>query len=213
MTFATTLSLASFVISFASFGVAFSALWIVHLRRGTLKMTQPTMLFFGRDQRPQIPKLYLQTLLFSTSAKGQIIENMYIRLHAPAGGPYRFDFWAYSEKDKISRGSGLFVSQSGVVCDNHFLLRFDIPTNDNQLPVPEFLFWPGEYTAEVFAKVLGRSRADRLMQVQFTVSGQQAGEISQLRDAGIFLDLDSETNSYVGHVERHPKKFGAGIDE
>lgn len=93
------------------------------------------------------------------------------------------------------------------------MLRFDIPTNDNQLPVPEFLFWPGEYTAEVFAKVLGRSRADRLMQVQFTVSGQQAGEISQLRDAGIFLDLDSETNSYVGHVERHPKKFGAGIDE
>ena len=74
MTSATWLSLASFVISLASFGVAVSALWIVHLRRGTLKMTQPTMLFFGRDQGPQIPKLYLRTLLFRPC--GRISENI-----------------------------------------------------------------------------------------------------------------------------------------
>jgi len=206
MTSATWLSLASFIISLLSFGVAFSALWIVHLRRGTLKMTQPTMLFFGRDQGPQIPKLYLRTLLFSTSAKGQIIENMYVRLHAPVAGQYKFDFWAYSEKDKISRGSGLFVSQSGVVCDNHFMLRSGVSGSDTPFPVPEFLFWAGEYTAEVFANILGRSSAVRLVQIQFTVNGQQAGEMSQLRDAGIFFDLDSETRSYVGHLESRIEK-------
>jgi len=149
MTSATWLSLASFVISLASFGVAFSALWIVHLRRGTLKMTQPTMLFFGRDQGPQIPKRYLRTLLLSTSTKGQIIENMYVRLQGPVAGPYKFDFWAYSEKDKISRGSGLFVSQSGVVCDNHFMLRSEASHGDNHLLVPEFVFLASEYTVEV----------------------------------------------------------------
>jgi hypothetical protein len=92
----------------------------------------------------------LRTLLFSTSAKGQIIENVYIRVHAPVGGPHKFDFWAYSEKDKISRGSGLFVSQSGVVCDNHFMLKPSESSSisGNHLSVPEFLFWAGEYRVE-----------------------------------------------------------------
>lgn len=202
MTFTVELALGSLVISVASFAVAFSALWVVHLRRGMLKMTQPTMLFFGRDQGSQFPKLFLRTLLFSTSARGQIIENMYIRLHAPTGGPHKFDFWAYSDKDKISRGSGLFVSQSGVVCDNHFMLRSSVPIVINGLPVPEVLFWSGEYTLEVFAKVLGKLNPDRLMQLQFTINGQQAAEMVQLSDAGIFFDLDAETRIYVGHLER-----------
>jgi len=53
---------------------------------------------------------------------------------APVAGPYKFDFWAYSEKDKISRGSGLFVSQSGVVCDNHFMLRSGVSGSDTNFP-------------------------------------------------------------------------------
>ena len=146
---------------------------------------------------------------------------MYIRLHAPVvTGPYKFDFWAYSEKDKISRGSGLFVSQSGVVCDNHFMLRFGASNSDKHLPlpqfgsddhfpVPQFLFWPGEYTVEVFANVLGRSTAAQLMRLKFTISGQQAGKMSQRSDAGIFFDLDSETCSYVGHFET---RIGKSLD-
>lgn len=202
MTLAVGLSAASLAISVASLAVACWALWIVHLRPGALKMTQPTMIFFGRDRGSQIPKLFLRALLFSTSARGQIVENMYIRLLAPVAGPHKFDFWTYGEKDKLSRGSGLFVSQSGAVWDNHFMLRPKVASLANGLPVPEVLFWPGEYTLEVFAKLLAKSSADKIMQLRFSINGQQNAEMIQLSDAGLFFDLDVETGTYIGHVER-----------
>lgn len=72
----------------------------------------------------------------------------------------------------------------------------------NGLPVPEVLFWPGEYTLEVFAKLLVKSSADKIMQLRFSINGQQNAEMIQLSDAGLFFDLDVETGTYIGHVER-----------
>ena len=164
MSFAAALSLVSLVVSFTSLGASHYTLWIVHLRRGDLKMTQPTMLFLGRDQGPQTPKVWLRTLLFSTSTRVQIIENMFLRVHPPGAAPQTFDFWVYGEKEKMSRGSGLFVSQSGVVCDNHFMLRREAGN-------PPFL--AGAYKVEVLASVLGKSHPDRLMQLQFALDAYE----------------------------------------
>jgi hypothetical protein len=54
--------------------------WLALLHRGTIKMTQPTIFFFGPDGTSGPPKIFLRTLLFSTASKGHIIENMYSKL-------------------------------------------------------------------------------------------------------------------------------------
>ncbi len=66
-------------------------------------------------------------------------------------GEYLFDFWGYAETDKLSLGSGMFVRQSGVTYNHHFVSRRD-----------DFIFWDGDYRLEVFAKVVGNRRAIRL---------------------------------------------------
>jgi hypothetical protein len=192
MSFATALATLSIAISVSSLGASLYTLWVVHLRRGSLRMTQPVMLFLGRDQGPSTPKLWLRTLLFSTSARGQIIENLFLRVHAPVAGPYMFDFWVYGEKGHLSRGSGLFVGQTGVVHDNHFMQRRG---------TTDFLFWSGDYRVEVFAGVLGKQHPERLMEVRFTVDGEQAAKMVQLQDAGMFFDWDPEARTYSGHLE------------
>ena len=47
--------------------------WLTLFRRGTVKMTQPTVIFFGPDNprsqdEPPLPKVFLRTLLFATEA-------------------------------------------------------------------------------------------------------------------------------------------------
>ena len=57
--------------------------WLTLFRIGTVKMTQPTVIFFGPD-RPRkpnargAPKVYLRTLLFATSRRGRVIESMHV---------------------------------------------------------------------------------------------------------------------------------------
>ena len=51
--------------------------WLTLFRRGTVKMTQPTVIYLGpdspraRDESP-LPKVFLRTLLFATSKRGRI---------------------------------------------------------------------------------------------------------------------------------------------
>ncbi len=202
MIFTEGLALASIVISLASLGASVYTLWMVHMRRGQLKLTQPTMLFFGRDFPHNTPKIWLRTLLFSTSARGQIIESLFLRVSHPITGEHLFDFWSHGEKGQLSRGSGLFVGQTGVVQDNHFLLRRG---------APDFLFWDGDYRITVCASILGRRKPTALMEVAVTLDGQQSAELIQILDAGIFFDWDAEAHLYTGHVERHPQAAAARV--
>jgi hypothetical protein len=58
--------------------------WLTLVRRGTVKMTQPTIIFFGpdsgRSHEPPLPKVFLRALLFATSKRGRVIESMYVAL-------------------------------------------------------------------------------------------------------------------------------------
>ena len=56
-------------------------LWLTHLRRGALKMTRPTLVFFGPDgNEGGISKVVLRTLLYSTGKRGIVVEHLFIRL-------------------------------------------------------------------------------------------------------------------------------------
>jgi len=86
-------------------------------------MTQPTLVFFGPDGAGGDPKVFLRTLLYSTAKRGQIVENMFVTLRRHESGQ-TFNIWVYGD-GPLARGSGLFVGESGVTCNHHFLLPKD----------------------------------------------------------------------------------------
>src|SRR5712692_8982158 len=75
----------SLVISFLALAVSVSTAWLTFFRAGQLRMTQPTVIFFGPDggvrpgQKRRL-KVFLRTLLYSTARRGQTIESLHVNL-------------------------------------------------------------------------------------------------------------------------------------
>lgn len=180
------------LLAIASFVLSLYTLWLTQLRQGRLRMTQPTLICLKREGRVAMPKVFLRTLLFTTASKGRVVENMYVRLHAPIG-TFLFNFWGHTDAGKLTLGSGLFVGQQGVVCDHHF----DPPHNPGL-----FLFQDGEYRMEVYAATVGRKLPWKLMDVTFRLNTEQAAELIQILDRELFLYWNSETRTYDVRVER-----------
>lgn len=118
----------SFAVSVLALAISIVTAWLTLFRRGELKMTQPTVVFLGPDggapnEGPPRLKVFLRTLLFSTSVRGQIVESMHVNVQR---GETRqnFSIWVYGDK-QLSRGSGLHVGPEGVACNHHFLLPED----------------------------------------------------------------------------------------
>lgn len=182
------------IIALASFVVSGITLWLNQLRRGRLAMTQPSMLVLMREPPDNRPKIFLRTLLFCTGARGCVIENIYATMTQEIGN-YVFDFWAYGEANRLLIGSGLFVGQTGVAYNHHFLLRHG---------TPDFCFWNGVYRIEIFAKVVGRRDVIRLQEFTIELPSVAAAHMAQLTDAATSFEWQADTQRYVGHVERRP---------
>jgi hypothetical protein len=135
----TIISLIAMIISVVTF-------WLTRFKRGTIKMTRPTVIFFGPDGGKGKPnKVFIRTLLYSTSDKGQYIQNMYIKLHRGESAQ-NFNVWVYDDKSLV-RGSGLFVSKNGISSNHHFLLPKDGET---------YSFLPGEYLLQVYVELVDK---------------------------------------------------------
>src|SRR6266481_1055707 len=139
----------SLAISTLSLAVSALTARLTLFRRGTVKMTQPTVIFFGPDtprshSDTPLPKVYLRTLLFSTSKRGRVIESMHVALSRNETHQ-NFNIWVYGE-ETLARGSGLFVGETGITANHHFL----IPRDGSS-----FRFTEGRYRMDVFVKLLG----------------------------------------------------------
>jgi hypothetical protein len=104
------------VISLVSLLVSVATAWLTLFRRGTVRMTQPTVIYFGPDsplssRNSPLPKIYLRTLLFATAKRGRVIESMHVAL-ARNETHQNFNIWVYGN-EKLVRGSGLFVGETG----------------------------------------------------------------------------------------------------
>jgi len=90
------------------------------------------------------------------------------------------------------RGSGLFVGESGVVANHHFM-----PPIDGH----SFRFTEGKYRIDVFARILGDSKQTCLFSQNLDISHGQAEE---LKDpvAGLFFDWGPDSSRYISHVRR-----------
>ncbi len=189
----------SLIISILALGVSCLTAWFTLLRRGMVLMTQPTVIFFGPDggsksDNPPL-KVFLRTLLYATSKRGRIVESMYIRLRR-GETTQNFNIWVYGDKQLV-RGSGLFVPESGVAANHHFMLPSDGTS---------FHFLEGKYTVEVFATVVGQRGSRLLHAIQLELTGTEATALKQ-GDQGIYFDWGPDAAKYVGHIrsKREPE--------
>ncbi|MEQ8640994.1 MAG: hypothetical protein RIE31_10395 [Alphaproteobacteria bacterium] len=189
-----------FTVSISVFALFVSAAtaWLTLLRRGTVKMTRPTIIFFGPDsprshEEKPLPKIYLRTLLFATSKRGRIIESMHVSLTRNESHQ-NFSFWVYG-RDKLERGSGLFVGETGIAANHHFLT----PNDGNS-----FEFLPGTYYLKVHARLLGDSKQLLLFSQALDVSSEVAEAIKEPH-TGLYFDWSPNSSCYLQHVDKHPR--------
>jgi hypothetical protein len=155
-------------------------------------MTKPTVIFFGYDKEPHLaPKIFLRTLLYSTSARGQVVEAMYVKV-CRAESEQVFSFWGYGQTDQLTAGSGLFVGQAGVALNHHFALSAQYTS---------YQFREGPYSVLVFARVVGRSTPIKLDAISLTLSKGEAAVLAG--HAGILFELGWVTEKYTAHAREY----------
>lgn len=171
--------------------------WMTLFRRGQILMTQPTVIYFGPDGSrfglgSSHPKVFFRTLLYSTGKRGQIVENMFIRLQH---GETRqnFNIWVYGD-DELRRGSGLYVPEGGIVVNHHFLPPPDLGS---------FVFSPGLYVLEVFATIVGKAEAISLFVVYLDVNAEVATSLKE-GNSGLYFDWGPDARRYNCHLMLPP---------
>ncbi|HEY4760656.1 MAG TPA: hypothetical protein VIH42_08760 [Thermoguttaceae bacterium] len=189
----------SIFISITALFISAVTAWFTLLRRGTIRMTQPTVIYFGpdgssRDDSKPPLKVFLRTLLYATSKRGLIVERMFVRLRRGESSQ-TFNIWVYGESS-LARGSGIFVGENGVVCNHHFLLPADCTT---------FEFSVGEYILDVFAKLTGSDHSLNLYTVNLTINDMIA---EQLKDPenGLYFDWGPDSQRYHPHIRALSKQ-------
>jgi hypothetical protein len=193
----------SIVIAAVALIVSITNAWFTYFKKGSLRMTQPTVVFFGPDGSggaSRHNKVFLRTLLYSTSKKGQVIESMHITLER-GETKQNFSIWVYGEKE-LHRGSGLFVSDSGITYNHHFLLPPD---------GSDFKFKEGVYMLRIYATPVGRRNAVLLNSVSLVITQEQAKPLAK-GNAGIYFDWGPDGKKYYSHIDQKPKEQTHGGD-
>lgn len=171
--------------------------WLTLLRRGTVRMTQPTVIYFGPDA-PRAhntlppPKIYLRTLLFSTAKRGRVIESMHAALHRNESHQ-NFNIWVHGD-NKLVRGSGLFVGETGVAANHHFLT----PKDGNS-----FQFLAGKYRLKIYARLLGDRKPRLMFDQELEISAKMAAQLSA-SESGLYFDWGPDSSRYMPHIEERP---------
>jgi hypothetical protein len=191
------------VVSSAAFVVSLVTMWATLFRRGRLRMTQPTSIFFGPDGNSfdGVTKIYLRFLLYTTGKRGVVIENMAVEIQRNES-VFNFTVWVFGN-DKLSRGAGLFVSDQGFVANHHFL----------QLPDAEnFRFDPGQYKIRAWADIVGVKTRLLLFENQLDISINDSDALKK-PDTGIYFDWGPGSRRYISHIEeKRPEKLPPEIE-
>jgi hypothetical protein len=188
------------VIAAVALVVSVVTAWLTLFQKGTLKMTRPTVVFFGPDGPGGEGglKVYLRTLLYSTARRAHIVESMYVRL-SRGEAVQNFNIWTYGDSGRLARGSGVRVGEDGVTCNNHYLLPMDGTL---------FRFLPGEYKVEVYATVVNRQASILLWSTRLSLSPEQSAAIDH--GSGVYFDWGPDSKRYHAHINPPPNIINAG---
>jgi hypothetical protein len=185
----------SLIISITALTISGATFWLTRLKKGIVKMTRPTIIFFGPDGGgEQHNKVFIRTLLYSTSDRGQYIQNMFIRLQR-GETVQNFNVWVYDNNGNLVRGSGFFINKSGVACNHHFLLPKD---------GSGFSFLSGDYVLQVYVETVDEN-PKMIFEQSLQLTTQQQDEMKS-KTAGTYFDWAPNTQNYFSHVDTNPKK-------
>ena len=185
----------SLLVSAAALVVSVTTAWLTLFRRGALRMTKPAVVYFGADGPLRIGeetkrKVFLRSLMYSTGKRGCVVEAMFVTIRR-GESRQTFNIWVYGD-DKLSRGSGLFIGETGVVCNHHFLL----PSDGTQ-----FQFLSGEYQVDVFASLVGINTPSKLCSIKLTLPDAVAQQLLTPEN-GAYFDWGPDSRQYSVHVKR-----------
>jgi hypothetical protein len=167
-------------------------LWVTYIHRGKLTMTRPTIIAFAFENNG-IPKIFLRTLLCSSSKQGIIVESMFLKV-SNSNSVQNFSVWAYGDKGLV-RGSGLHIGEAGVEVNHHFI----IPRSD------KYVFKPGTYSLQMFCTYRNKPRL--IYEVQLDLNEKLVAILNN-GVLGVFFDWNPEKNDYDSYVEDiTPEKF------
>lgn len=184
----------SIIISVIALAISVMTFWLTRIKRGVVKMTRPTLIFFGPDGgEVKQNKVFLRTLLYSTSEQGQYIQNMFIKLQR-GESIQNFNVWAYGERQELVRGSGLFISKNGVAFNHHFLQPKD---------GSNYEFLAGEYQLSVFVETVD-STSYKIFEQSLALTKMQQDEMVA-KGAGLFFDWAPNSRNYFSHVDIRPR--------
>lgn len=187
----------SSAISVVALGVSLFTLWFTVLRRGSIRSTRPSFVAIKYDfveKTEAQAKVFFRSLLYSTGKRGVMVEQLV--LHVVEGTRHaEFSFWGYGDQ-KLTRGSGLFVPETGVATNHHFN-----PTDSENL----FRFSGGSYSIELLANLVGHRRQVSLWKIELEVP-REIFDTSIAVNKAIFYNWSPQTQSYVMSVE---DRFGA----
>jgi hypothetical protein len=141
----------SSAISVIALAVSLFTLWFTVLRHGSIRCKRPSFVAIKYDfvDKPQAQaKVVFRAVLFSTGKRGPMIEQLFIRV-SEGKRQTEFSFWGHGHDDKLTRGSGLYVPETGVAAYHHFN-----PTDADTL----FRFSGGTYSVELMASLVGRKQ-------------------------------------------------------
>lgn len=186
------------IISVLALTVSGITAYLTLFRRGTIRMTRPTVVYFGPDGGSQESgrppcKVFLRALLYATSKRGRIVEHMFVKLRRGETSQ-NFNIWVYGD-DKLARGSGLFVGENGVACNHHFLLPMDGAS---------FPFTAGDYEFEIHCVLVGSLQPIRLLSVRLSLPGELAAQLAAPR-SGLYFDWGPDSQQYHPHVNQRPE--------
>lgn len=177
-------------ISLLALFISALSFWLSNVRRGKLKMTRPTVVFFGPDGDERgLSKIYLRTLLYATARRGVVLENLYVRLRR-GETQQNFNIWVYGEKD-LARGSGLFIGPEGIATNHNFLTPTDVNNFD---------FAAGDYRLEVFGKLVGEKRVSLLSTIELRIESDEAEKLRQ-QDRGINFNWGPDAGRYQTNID------------
>jgi len=104
-----------------------------------------------------------------------------------------FNIWVYGE-ERLVRGSGLFVGETGVEANHHFLTPKDATS---------FRFTEESYRLDVYAHLLGDKKQTLLLAQASEVSRELATALAE-PNAGLYFDWGPDSSRYLPHIDTRP---------
>jgi hypothetical protein len=176
--------LVSIAVATGSFVISIVTLYITYLKRGNLRLTKPTAIFFTRDGSNGRLKIVVTALLYSTAKRGHVVESMFVRF-LQDGSMTTFSEWIYWEGDRVHLG-GVKIGEEGRTLFDHFLLP---DRTDN------FDFTQGKYLLEICAQKVGAKAPIRLFKTEFSLDARIV-ESTNPGGPGFALLWNPDTQSY-----------------